>query len=1451
MPDIVINPSLGKIDFFTVKGEQVTNSMRLGDASTILFTGALSASSITTGGGGAFVTSVQPTANYLSKFTGNSTIANSLVYDNGTNVGIGTTVPSASLHINSTTAGATLLRTDGTNGTLFSVVDDLSDSLMSVNNSAGLPVLEVFTDDRIVAGQYGQNDFVVINNKVGIGTNNPLAKLHVTGSSSVPAAVFIGNVGIGTTSPASKLSIVGSAAATNFKSLILRNDDGTVGSAVSIDFETSAGTIGDEAAMAARISGIRLGGGTTGGLVFATTDNGNLGERVRILNNGAVGIGTTSPSLISGYVGLNVVNAGYTQIKLQSNASSAGIEFKPSSGNSWELQANNSNQWFVFDRTQDVYRLIIDVNGNVGIGATPIAPLDVQCNTGGTGIILRGRADNSTALRFYANNGTTQQLYIGTDDSNIDFNSVSTRPIRFFVNDLLQYQISQLGVFSWKDGAGGDRMRLNSTGLGIGTTSPNAKLDVNGNTIVTGSLTVTSTIVARNYIMATDTLYIQKGVGGYQSYITAEQTAASTGNSFKFWNSGTATLMTIGYDGNVGIGTTSPQYLLDLGTAGSANQLRARRIYVSGTGTGSGFTLDSTLIYQEAAGTFNITNPGSYPNVAFTINNSGNVGIGQTSPASKLHVVGSSFITGSANTSNVKFEGGGGNGLAFGTIDATSTYASWIQSGYVSNFGTATYNLLLQPLGGNVGINTTSPSTPLAVQSNAKQLRLQTTSGPTVYFTDIGARYDSSHPFTIEVANGAETATEYFGIYADGGGANNRIALLNGSVGIGTTAPAAKLHVSGSGQTVIRVEASTTTNVAVFAAKADTDAALIMGMYGGSGVGNQFGVSAARQAFIGTTSYSTVHPTSLVIGNVSNIPIAFGTDNTERMRITSDGNVGIGTTSPAFKLHVANGDITIANGNQTSGDFSQAQSLHFLNETTTPLATIKAVRTNWAQGQTDLTFSTYNSGMGERMRIDSGGNVGIGTTTPFGTTANRTVLSVNGTTDVSLNIGSGGSQRAYLYGVSSYAELGTIGSLPLRFAPNNSEKMRLDVNGNLGIGTTSVSHKLEVYNTADSPTYVRINNQNSGASAYTGVDLQSYGGGWQVRVPASTTFVNPLVFSFNATEKARITSDGNVGIGTTVPSASLHINSTTSGATLLRTDGTNGTLFSVVDDLSDSLMSVNNSAGLPVLEVFADDRIVGGQYGQNDLVVVNNKVGIGTNNPLAKLHVTGSASTPAAVFLGDVGIGTTAPTAQSNYRFLQVNGPTSAIIETTVGGTRIGGFDSTSNTLYVGSIGSFPVVFRTAVDEKMRISANGNVGIGTSSPAVKLDVVGDIRTSTGILFGTDTAAANLLDDYEEGTWTGTITGGTFTNLATGRYTKIGRQVFACINPNTTAITGNLIISGLPFTAGSRSAMIGTGLPPSGVTYIPRFVDGATIDITVAGTYAGGSVSTYFACIYEV
>jgi hypothetical protein len=111
--------------------------------------------------------------------------------------------------------------------------------------------------------------------------------------------------------------------------------------------------------------------------------------------------------------------------------------------------------------------------------------------------------------------------------------------------------------------------------------------------------------------------------------------------------------------------------------------------------------------------------------------------------------------------------------------------------------------------------------------------------------------------------------------------------------------------------------------------------------------------------------------------------------------------------------------------------------------------------------------------------------------------------------------------------------------------------------------------------------------------------------------------------------------------------------------------------------------------------------------------------------------------------------------------------------------------------------------------------------------------------------------ANTLDDYEEGNFTATITsGGTFTDLANGSYTKIGRQVFINFNPGTTAITGQIQISNLPFSASVRSSLVTATLPPTGVIYSPVYVDSSTIRVDVTGTYAGGEVGTYFSAVYR-
>lgn len=70
----------------------------------------------------------------------------------------------------------------GNSGSLFGIADSLSGSLMSVNDISGLPILEVFSDDRVIMGSLNKNTLVVTGSRIGIGKNNPTVALDVSGS---------------------------------------------------------------------------------------------------------------------------------------------------------------------------------------------------------------------------------------------------------------------------------------------------------------------------------------------------------------------------------------------------------------------------------------------------------------------------------------------------------------------------------------------------------------------------------------------------------------------------------------------------------------------------------------------------------------------------------------------------------------------------------------------------------------------------------------------------------------------------------------------------------------------------------------------------------------------------------------------------------------------------------------------------------------------------------------------------------------------------------------------------------------------------------------------------------------------------------------------------------------------------------------------------------------------
>jgi hypothetical protein len=99
---------------------------------------------------------------------------------------------------------------------------------------------------------------------------------------------------------------------------------------------------------------------------------------------------------------------------------------------------------------------------NLGVGvSSPSAPVDIQSNSGGTGIRVIGRATaNAGAIRYFANDNTTQRARIESNDTGFEINSVANLPMYFNINNT-------------------EQMRLTSTGLGIGTSSPSQKLHIN------------------------------------------------------------------------------------------------------------------------------------------------------------------------------------------------------------------------------------------------------------------------------------------------------------------------------------------------------------------------------------------------------------------------------------------------------------------------------------------------------------------------------------------------------------------------------------------------------------------------------------------------------------------------------------------------------------------------------------------------------------------------------------------------------------------------------------------------------------------------------------------------------------------------------------------------------------------------------------------------------------
>jgi hypothetical protein len=1094
--------------------------------------------------------SASGTVNYVSKFTGTTTLGNSLIYDNGTNVGIGTTTPTEKLHVS---GGNIIVNTDQAIGW-----GDRTTQIVGVTGPGGIMRFDVNNAEKMRINATGN---------VGIGISSPNALLDVNGASRFRDSVSFGstegliswggnrfvmtsngvndmtfatdyftdrltikqgtgNVGIGTISPAYKLDVVGGINTTT-NSVI-------AGTFSFINLESNSSKLNCSRFLAIQQTG-SVGIGYNSDSIPVSAKflvNGDSYFNGTLLATGNVGIGNTSPAYkldVTG--GTRSAEFIFPQVNFNPSATPRSTT-NPMSIKMWNNYFNGTGLGSDYGTVLEYYSLDSHVDSQVYFDAA-----------GGSWY----------RTSSYASGWQGWQKYITSSD----------------ISGTTNY----IPKFTSANTLGNSQLFDNGTNVGIGTASPTSILHVVGS----GNPTITLGGSAGAY----SSILELQSAGAGQSYIGATTSLNLSTNG--------AERMLITSTGNVGIGTSSPAGKLHIAATSGVPSPGAIALAIRDSGSptfGFNFNLEGV-----STGDLSLTRvvSGVQSQVMTFSRGDGNVGIGTTSPAYKLHV---NTTDASANVIGVT---NGTQILALGVNNSSGGSFLFENSNSALRFGTNGSERIRITAAGNVGIGTTSPDPfKLAVSGTIGVLG---TVGSTL------GSYYIDHPGVQSWKIGVSTAnSSTLSIGNDVGGAfvNKIINLTNsGNVGIGATSPSAKLEIQDaaldyssalfnsqiittSTQLIDRggslafggqTGASATQFGAVRGAKENSTSAQTGGYLSfmtranGGPITDKMRVTSAGSLLLGdtiqpsnpwrgTAVFGINGSSKVIIGNLNssytgatigghnsalsawddlNIVggnVIFRVNETEKMRLNVSGNLGIGTSVPSYKVTISdnprNTDVLCVASNQINADGAQSYvGISLQDDYANGGGNVSAIRSYsnlYSQWGSTLTFSTTGtggSGVLERMIISNTGNVGIGTSPVY-------KLDVNGTSNIN-----GG----------------------------------LYASGNVGIGTTMPTTQLEVVNTMSNPT-LRLAYQPM--SGYGGGGNIDFVGGYSDYVSGAISWKNGMTVQgqvdytgFNRTmtltsqqviafrtslmERMRIDSTGQVGIGTSLPMYTLHVNGSVAG----------------------------------------------------------------------------------------------------------------------------------------------------------------------------------------------------------------------------------------------------------------------------------------------------------------